>query len=607
MEIVYGILLLLAGCGVFMTGMKLLSDGLEGSAGKSMRKLFGKISNNRFLGVGIGTSVTAIIQSSSATTVMVIGFVNAGIMSLFQATAIIMGANIGTTITAFIVSLSALPISQFMAALSLVGVMIMMFSKNQTAKQIGNMICGLGLIFVGLDLMSGALETPAIKSVFGGLFASIEFPLLLIIVGMLFTALIQSSSAATSIIITMVASTVLPVRSALFLVLGSNIGTCVTAIIASFGASVNAKRAALIHLMFNLIGTVIFAAIMWPLSKYVIMFLQFVSPGSTEFQIAIFHLIFNLTTTLLLLPFIKQLVMVATKIIKERADDKDVLKLYYIDDRILQTPPIAVAQVLKEILNMAEIARVNLERSFNAVAKVDLSDAERITKDEQRLDFINKGVGKYLVKMASLNLSRSDEKLIGSLHHVISDIERIGDYAENFLEEAEYMNEVGTAFTPVALSELNQMYEKVTELYRRSIKVFEYRDLTNLEIVDNLEVDVDNMEKLFEQNHVQRLNSEECSVEAGAHFYTLITGLERVADHLTNIAFSVKPKSNANSAPAPKKVTKDKVKKVDVNKTDSKKLKEKKLDSAKTEIKKPKNKNSTLDKKESESEEMGKK
>lgn len=545
MGLMESILLLLAGCGVFMTGMKLMSDGLERSAGKGMRKLFGRISNNRFAGVGIGAGVTAIIQSSSATTVMVIGFVNAGIMTLFQATSIIMGANIGTTVTGIIISFSAFDISWYAMALTLVGVLIMMFTKSDTAKKIGGVLTGLGLIFVGLELMGNSLKgNEQISAAFSFLFQKIDFPLFLIFFGVIFTALIQSSSAATGLIITMVAEGVLPMNQALFVVLGTNIGTCITAIIAAVGASNNAKRAALIHLTFNVIGTTMFAAFLWIFSKYIIIALSFFIP-TPAMQIAWFHVFFNLITTGILLPFIRPLTKFAELVIKDKGTDENVLKLYYIDDRILHTPPIAVAQVLKEVTNMADIAKDNLGRAFKALINSDISEKDKIFKEEEKLNFINKGIARYLIKMASLNLSTSDDKLIGSLHHVISDIERIGDHAENFSEYAADMIDNKISFSTEAVEELTNMYCKVHDMFTKSMSVFESRDTTRFKEISDIENEIDLLKRQLGNNHIIRLNSGNCTVESGTHFYAVISALERVADHLTNVTFSIRSPSGS--------------------------------------------------------------
>ena len=359
------ILLLLAGVGVFIAGMNMLSGGLEKSAGGGLKKLLGKISNNRFAGVGVGAGVTAIIQSSSATSVMVIGFVNAGVMTLVQATAIIMGANIGTTVTGILVSLKSLPIAEFAAALAFVGVM-MTFFKSEKIKQIGGILCGFGLIFVGLELMGDALSAQEIKDFFIELFKKIDFPLLLVLCGMVFTAIIQSSSAATGIFITMVGTGSLGIENALFLVLGSNIGTCITAIIACMGGHANAKRTALIHLTFNVIGTIIFTTGLWIFKGPAVNLLQRVIT-TPEMQLAWFHVIFNVTTTIILLPFVKQLVKFSEWVIRDKKVETDGRQLKFVDERLLKTPPVALMQVKKEVEYMADLAKENLEKSFLAM------------------------------------------------------------------------------------------------------------------------------------------------------------------------------------------------------------------------------------------------
>ncbi|MDR2201221.1 MAG: Na/Pi cotransporter family protein [Clostridiales bacterium] len=548
MEILYGVLLLLAGCGVFMTGMQLLSDGLESSSGKGIRKMFNKISDNRFAGVSVGAGVTAIIQSSSATTVMVIGFVNAGVMTLIQATAIIMGANIGTTVTGLLVSFSAFKIGKFLSALALVGVFMMMFSKKDAAKSAGSVMTGLGMIFVGLDLMGSAFDTSgSLGGVFTEMFGNeaMRFPLLLILLGTVLTAIVQSSSAVTGVIITMAGVGILPVLSAFYIVLGTNIGTCITAILASVGASTNAKRAALIHLIFNIFGSVIFAVLLALVGKFFVSTLQILAPDIPAMQVAYFHICFNVVTCAVLLPFVKQLTQLATKIIKDKPDDGAVEKLYFIDDRILHTPAIAVAQVLKEVENMRLIAKNNLDRSIGALLSGDLKDKDKIARDERRLNFINKGIAGFLIKISALSLNMGDEKLVGSLHHVISDIERIGDHAENFFEEAETMKERGVTFSSEAEAELKAMYETVSLAFEKSGDVFRYRDLKGIKDVDVLEAKVDAMKTEFQNNHIARLNAGNCSVESGSHFYAVISELERVADHLVNIAYSIRPRGDS--------------------------------------------------------------
>lgn len=543
-ELIKAIVMLLAGLGVLMTGMKMLSDGLERSAGKGMRKLFGKISNNRFASIGVGAVATVLVSSSAATTVMVIGFVNAGLMTLLQATAIIMGANIGTTLTGVIIALSGFSLSTYMAVLAFIGVVMNMVSKNDTVKKVGSAVTGLGLMFVGLTFMSDAFKTQKIASALNTVFLKVDFPLVLILIGIVCTALFQSSAAMTAILVTMTGAGIIPMQSALFVVLGTNIGTCVTAILASFGASTNAKRTAVIHLLFNVIGTVVFTTFIWIFRRQAVWLLGAMS-SSPQMQVALFHVFFNIITTLLLVPFMKPLTRLATLLVREKKGDDSVPKMYYIDDRILHTPPIAVAQVLKEVSNMAHMAQENLDRGFNAIVSGSLAEREKILHTEEKINFINKGVARYLIKMASLNLPRSDEKLVGTLHHVIGDIERIGDHAENFLEEAQDMQENGIAFSEDALDELRNMYARVRHMFDRSIYVFENRDYAALKEISKLEAEADMLKSVLGNNHIMRLNSGNCSVECGTHFYGIISALERVADHLTNVAFSIKSPSGS--------------------------------------------------------------
>ena len=365
MQLIGSLIWLLAGVGVFIVGMNFLSDALEKSAGSGMKRLLERISNNRISGVGIGAGVTAIIQSSSATSVMVIGLVNAGVMTLMQATPIIMGANIGTTITGVLVALKNDFFDMAMYLLAFAGVM-MGFAKKEKIKLAGSLCCGLGLIFVGLEVMSSeqAFGNPLVEELFIGIFESVNFPLLLILIGIIFTALIQSSSAATGVVITMVGTGVLPLDLALFIILGANIGTCVTALLASMGANANSKRVALIHFTFNFIGTAIFSAIIWIFKDQVVDLLTSAFPGSDkmslQMRVSLFHVIFNVTTTLCLLPFVKQLVNYSCRVIKDKKEESESPSLKFVDDRLLSTPPVALMQVKKEIDYMVSLVEENI-------------------------------------------------------------------------------------------------------------------------------------------------------------------------------------------------------------------------------------------------------
>ena len=532
------ILALLAGSGVFMAGMNMLSSNLEKIAGNKLKSLLGKISNNRFAGVGIGASVTAIIQSSAATTVMAIGFVNAGVMTLMQATAIIMGANIGTTVTGLLVSLSSFDISLYFSVFTFIGIM-MMFIKNDKVKIIGGILAGLGLLFVGLDLMSNAFNDPAIKEFFIEIFTSINFPLLLILCGIVFTALLQSSSAATGLVIVMVGNGAIDVSSALFIILGSNIGTCVTAIIASIGTTTNAKRTAFIHLAFNVIGTIIFTIFIWIFTPYIVSFLDAIFPNNGEMQIALFHIIFNVTTTLLLLPFIKWLVRLAELVIREKKKESaPAFTLKYVDDRLLTTPPIALMQVKKEVEYMASLANENLERSFDVIFLKDKTKIDKVYEVEEHINFMNNALTKYLIKLSSL-VNSDEEKIIGSYFHVLNDIERIGDHAENFLEVGIKLIENNLSFSKEGEEEVKTMYSKVLAMYDLAIEGFDDVKKNHLKELDKYEQQLDDMKDDLSSSHFDRLADGKCSIEMGDMFYSIISGLERVGDHLVNVGYSI--------------------------------------------------------------------
>jgi phosphate:Na+ symporter len=545
MEIVLSVVALLGGVGVFMAGMNAMSDGLEHSAGGGIQRMLGKISGNRFAGFGIGAAVTGIIQSSSATTVMVIGFVNAGIMTLMQATAIIVGANVGTTVTGFLSAASSIPYIKYLTALAFIGIFIVMFSKKEKVVLAGKILSGLGMIFIGLELMSGAFVNNAeLAEIIRNLLSSVDFPLLLVLVGMIFTGIIQSSSVFISLLISMISVSVVSLDSALFLVLGANIGTCVTALIASVGATVNARRTAIIHLVFNIVGTAFFVVFLWIFQDPIVRFLQSAIP-TAEFQIAVFHLVFNLITAGLVLPFIKQLVALSERIIPDKKKETDIRKLTYIDDRLLTTPPAAILQLKREVKGMSDLAYINLTRGVNAVLKRNASDKDKILKDEEKINFINKGIASFLIKLSSVSTVENEELFIGSLHHVISDIERIGDYAQNFVEEAEEIIAKGVVFSEAANGEILAMREKIAVMFDAAIDILMTGDVTKFDFVGRIEDEVDEMKRVFSDNHVARLIEGSCSVESGAYFYALIAGLERVADHLTNIAFSIKSPSGS--------------------------------------------------------------
>ncbi len=543
MQLIQSLIWLLAGVGVFIVGMNFMGDALERSAGTGMKRLLERISNNRFSGVGIGAGVTAIIQSSSATSVMVIGLVNAGVMTLMQATPIVMGANIGTTITGVLVALKNDYFDMAMYILAFAGVM-MGFAQKEKVKIAGSLCCGLGLIFVGLNIMSSeqAFGNPLVENMFTEIFKRINFPLLLILVGVIFTALIQSSSASTGVVITMVGTGVLPLELALFIVLGANIGTCVTALLASVGANANSKRVALIHFTFNVIGTVFFAAIIWLFKEPVVTLLVSIFPGSDpmslQMRVSLFHVIFNTTTTCMLLPFVKQLVEYSCLIIKEKQDTKETLSLKYVDERLLSTPSVALMQVKKEIDYMISLAEENTRLSFIAMETGSAEHNDLICKNERIIDFINSKLTGFLIKLSAA-VDERDEKIIGSYFHVLNDLERIGDHAENFNEIGIEMMNRNIAFSEHALEVITTMRETVMQMFAIAMRTFETLSKEKLSDLTQLENRVDGMKKELIAGHFARLAEGNCRIDVSPYFSSVIMGLERVADHLVNVGYSI--------------------------------------------------------------------
>lgn len=544
MELLQSMIWLLAGVGIFIVGMNFLSDALEKSAGSGMKKLLEKISNNRFSGVGIGAGVTALVQSSSATSVMVIGLVNAGVMTLMQATPIIMGANIGTTVTGVLVALKNDYFNMLMYLLAFAGVM-MGFVKKEKVKLAGALCTGLGLIFVGLNIMGSeeAFKNPLIMEMFTEIFKVIDFPLLLILVGIIFTALIQSSSAATGVVITMVGTGVLPLDLALFIILGANIGTCVTALLASVGANANSKRVALIHFTFNTIGTVLFAAIIWIFKDYFVNLLVSMFPGddpmSLQMRVSMFHVIFNVTTTLALLPFVKQLVQYSCLVIKDKEDEEEKMSFKYVDERLLTTPPVALMQVKKEIDYMFDLVEENTRLSLVSINSGSSEYNDRIRQNEKIINFTNNALTKFLIELSTTNMEQSNERIIGSYFHVLNDLERIGDHAENLHEIGLEMMDKKIAFSDMACKEISEMYDNIMQMFSISKDTFEYLHKDKLPELSALEESVDVQKRELIASHFARLAEGNCHVDVSPYFSSVVVGLERMGDHLVNVGYSI--------------------------------------------------------------------
>ncbi|MBQ8658705.1 MAG: Na/Pi cotransporter family protein [Clostridia bacterium] len=544
MQLIQSLIWLLAGVGVFIVGMNFMSDALEKSAGNGMKNLLGKISNNRFSGVGIGAGVTAIIQSSSATSVMVIGLVNAGVMTLMQATPIIMGANIGTTITGVLVSLKNDYFNMVMYLLAFAGVM-MGFFKKEKIKIVGSLCCGLGLIFVGLNIMSSeqAFGNVLVERMFINVFQAIDFPLLLIFVGIVFTALIQSSSAATGVVITMVGAGVLPLSMALFIVLGANIGTCVTALLASVGANSNSKRVALIHFTFNVIGTVLFTVIIWIFKEPVVNLLVSLFPGNDalalQMRVSVFHVIFNVTTTLLLLPFVKQLVKFSQIVIKDKQQTKETASLKYVDDRLLAMPAVAIGQLTKEVFRMADMAMESLQVAFDGFINRDLDAVNKVAENNEQIIKLGERISDCLVRVSANNTSLSEEKTVSALHNNVGDIARVAELADNLTKYTRREVRDNLIFSEGINEKIGDMHDLLRQQYDTVKKVVLENDYAALPESDEIEDKVDNMRRELVAEHIQRLSQGKCRPENNTVFINLVSNLERIGDHLNFIAHSV--------------------------------------------------------------------
>lgn len=555
-SILYNIFFMLGGIAVMMFGMKFMGSNLEQIAGNNMKKMLGKMTSNRFAGVGIGAAVTAIINSSTATTVMLVGFVNVGLMSLTQATSVIMGANIGTTITAQILSLSGdkgiIDMNAIAALFAASGMILTMVFRKDKIKKIGNILIGVGMIFIGLKIMSKSVnsiiydENGALLPFFNTVFNNENiFPLLLVLIGIIFTALIQSSAAITGILIAL--GSAINFRTAVFIILGSNIGTCITSIISSFGTTTNAKRTAIIHLLFNAIGCFVCIVPIWIWTDAVEDFMITLSGTSMERIIANFHTLFNLFTSFILLPFTKYLVRIAEKIIAEKETEQSKKhNLTFIDNRLLETPPIAMDNTKKELVKMSAIAKENLNLAMNMLLNDRVDEQELFADNETALNFLNHSITSFMTKLMGKDLSRVDEKKIGTYFHVVSDIERVGDYAENIVEYTMKLRHEEMSFSDDAKKELTEVLNTINELFDKGIEAFKNRNFALLNDVDSLEECTDELSVKLENLHIERVKVGACSAQIGSVYLQTVSNLERIADHITNIAFSIKSYEEIN-------------------------------------------------------------
>lgn len=532
---IYNIFLLLGGLGLFLYGMRTMSEGLENLAGDKLRDILAALTNNKFSGVLVGAGVTAIIQSSSATTVMVVGFVNAAMMTLTQAAGVIMGANIGTTITS---QLIAFKLTDSAPIILFAGVLLYMFVKKRSVQLLGQVITGFGMLFLGMSLMSESMEPLRYMESFKALMISFSNPLTGILIGALVTAVIQSSSASIGILQAFALQGLIGFNGAIYIILGQNIGTCVTALLAGIGASKTAKRAAILHLLFNTIGTIVFLLALTFIP--IVPFVDSISGGDTVRQIANFHTIFNVSITLILLPLLNQLVKLATIIVPGEDPEVPRTELIYLNDTIFTAPPLAVMQLSKEVHRMSELVLSNLDQVLSSFFSRELYNKPLIAKTEKTINFLNFEITRYLVEIQSkLQLSTKDAKYVGRLFHVVADLERIGDHAENIFEYIEYLIESNATISEDAFHELEIMGAKTKNIVELGVKVFETNDYNLVNEIAPAEQEIDDLQIEYRDHHIERLNQRTCNPEFGVVFTDMIGDLERIADHATNIAYSI--------------------------------------------------------------------
>lgn len=539
---VANILSMAGGLGLFLFGIRTMGDGLENAAGAKLKRMLEVLTGNRFLAVLVGFVVTAIIQSSTATTVMVVGFVNAGMMSLAQAVGVIMGANIGTTVTSLLIALN---FSSVAAAAVLVGVILMLASKKTVVKNLGAIFTGFGLLFLGIDMMSDSMAPLRESAGFMNFIVTVSEsplrPLFGIILGIVMTAVLQSSSASVGVLQTLAMQGLVPLKFSVFVLFGQNIGTCLTALFSTVGAKKNSKRAAVIHLLFNLIGTGIFILIAL-LTPYV-EWIEKLSPDPMA-QIAISHIVFNIVSTVVMFPFAKALVKLSCLLVPGKDDSESEMHCKFIDDRLLNTPPFAVMQVSKEVARMAKLARDNFETSAHALINRSDKDLDKVMENEEVINYLNHHITSYLVKLNALDITDSDSDYIARVFHAINDIERVGDHAINLAEAAQHNIGEGLKFSDPAREELNQLCGSVVTLLERSMAAFDNQSLSDNEAkeLSDLEEHIDDLTLECQDSHIFRLNRKECNTEAGMLYLNTITDFERVGDHAINIAFLARSK-----------------------------------------------------------------
>ena len=537
-DLLTAIMYLLVGVSVLLCGMKMMSSGLKKVVGKGFRSFFRKTQNNPFAGMGIGAAVTALVQSSDATAALVIGFINAGAMTMFQGLSIILGAYIGTTVTGILASFSSLSVSVYLLSTAFLGT-VLMFFNNEKVKSVGEILCGFGLLFFGLAVMKDSFQNPDISAAFSNLFANIKFPPLLFLIGILVTAMAQSSSAITGIAIAMVGGGVLGLNSALYIVLGATLGTVTNTLLASVGGTIDGKRTAWIAFAIRAMTSIIALIIVWIFEEQIASLLHMTAiEGSDQFPVALFTVIYNVLFMPLMIPLLKPLIKLFSKIIKEKENKNVINAIHFIDDKQLKYPDIAMMQVRQEIVNMYDIAYQNYKLGLSKIVTYSDENTKEIIKLEDQTDYLNDRITDFLIKLANV-VSKNDEVKIGSYFHVINDIERIGDHAFNFHESAEEMNNEELYFTDAAKKEIAELDKVLCEMFDLARDIFVNKNTKELGYLHELEEKTDKLKNDFYSAHYERVIKDECSSKMTPYISTLIVELERIADHLTNIGYSI--------------------------------------------------------------------
>lgn len=541
MDYVSIIIPFVGGLGMFIYGMQIMAQGLENAAGDRMKSLLGVLTKNKFFGVLLGAFITAVIQSSSATTVMVVGFVNAGIMNLQQAMGVIMGANVGTTITGWLVSSGEwaefLSPSTLAPLAIMLGVIIMLTGKRRSSKDVSSIVIGFGLLFVGISTMSASVAPLKDSEAFCSIFVKLGHnPILGIIAGAVVTAVIQSSSASVGILQSLAAAGLVPFGAAIYIIMGQNIGTCVTAILSSMGAKKNAKTAALMHLLFNIIGTVLFSIV-------AIIYLKTVNPAwatgtITQTQISMVHTIFNIATTVMLFPLSDYIIRLAKKIGKVEDGEKDD-SMVLLDERMMETPSLALQSLFSEVIRMGHIVEKSLQVAKDVLFSLNEDEIQLLREDEETVDKLSAGITSYAIKLTSLQISQREHQDVAHILQVVSDMERISDYCENISEFAEALAEKKVMFSEVGREHLTEMIEVCTDSYLNALKAFEENDKDSALKTIEKETEADGMEISLRAKHIERLTNNQCNTEAGIVFLDTLVCMERISDHARNIAEEV--------------------------------------------------------------------